>query len=233
MRAGAVILVVIGVLSAYAAISPPPKVRIRGPDNVPLEGALVVAERLDGTRVEFRLDPESPTLIRDVPLGVLRITVVEWKSVPVNCSALVTPQNTTVICSKIHRVLIRALGARGQGLGEARVEIAYGQRIVERGLTDGSGTYRTYLPEAVYSVKVSYGAASRAVEIAVDSDKEVEVPLDILLGRPLYLSPGDFLGMLLLMVALVLAIFVVAFEYRTWRRRRIVRPVVGGGSSRE
>jgi len=52
--------------------------------STPLVGARIVAEKLDGERVELTVPPDGSVTVREVPLGILKITVVSWKGVPVN-----------------------------------------------------------------------------------------------------------------------------------------------------
>lgn len=196
--------------------------------STPLVGARIVAEKLDGTRIELIVPPEGSVTVREVPLGVLKITVVSWKEVPVNYTCVVTPLNSTVAVPKIHRLAVSVVGARGQGLGRAAVEIVYDGRVVERGVADEAGSYVTFLPAASYVVRAGYGGKTAEKRVDLAAPDRVTVQLDVFAEvGGIALSSGEVMGLIALAALIPLVLFVIAYEYAQWRRKRVLKVVAG------
>ena len=230
MRAAAVTALLIILTAALAAAAP---VKIVAPDGSPLRGALVRVKLLDGRTYEFTLDPEAPYKISSVPLGVLYVTVVSWKGVPVGYTAKVkVGVNGTVTVARIGRLVVHVVGSRGQGLPGALVKIYYQGRLVEEGRTNESGVYATLLPEASYRVEASYGGRNAAAEAAVKGSSTAEAELRL----PVYaevggvpLTAAELAGIVVLAAALAIAVYIAASEYAAWRRRWHARTIVPAG----
>lgn len=226
--AAALLAATVIALGAAAA----PQVKIVAPDGTPLRGALIRVRLLDGRSYEFVLDPQSPYRIESVPLGILYVTVVSWKGVPVDYTAKVKiGVNGTVVVDKIGRLTVYVEGSRGQGIGGAVVSIYHGGRLVEQGVTNSSGVYGTLLPEAQYTVTASYAGRNASTTVSVKGSSLTEARLRL----PIYAEVGgvpltgaELAGLLVLAVALALALYVVASEYAAWRRRRLARLVATG-----
>lgn len=200
--------------------------RLSTPGGTPLVGAVIIVEKLDGTRYNFTLGPEGTITVTEVPLGVLKVQVVSWKGVPVGYSFTVTPHNYSVTVPGIYPLTVTVVGARGQGLARAVVKILYDGKGVERGVTDESGVYRTLLPAARYVVVAEYGGRSSRREVDLRAPGEVRLQLDVFgeIGG-LVLSSSEFMGLIALAVVLSLALFVIAYEYSQWRRKRLLKVV--------
>ncbi|RLE95869.1 MAG: hypothetical protein DRJ57_06175, partial [Thermoprotei archaeon] len=65
-------------------------------DGVSLEGAVVEVEKLDGTVIRTRVGRDGILVVKEVPLGILRVRVVSWKGVPVGYECVVTPDNSSI-----------------------------------------------------------------------------------------------------------------------------------------
>ena len=196
--------------------------------STPLVGARIVAEKLDGERVELTVPPDGSVTVREVPLGILKITVVSWKGVPVNYTCRVTPANSTVTVPRIHKLTVSAVGSRGQGLRGASVEIFYGGRSVDKGIADEAGSYTTLLPAASYVVKVNYGGKTAEKQVDLSAPDRVVVQLDVFaeIGG-VALSSSEVMGLIALAALIPLILFVIAYEYAQWRRKKILKVVAG------
>jgi len=196
--------------------------------RTPLVGAEIVAEKLDGTRISITVPPEGAVTVREVPLGILKITVVNWKGVPINYTCWVTPANSTVTVPSIHKLSVSAVGSRGQGLPGASVEIFYEGRSVDKGVADEAGSYTTLLPAASYVVKVNYGGKTAEKQVDLSAPDRVVVQLDVFAEvGGIALSSSEVMGLIALAALIPLVLFVVAYEYAQWRRKRILRVVAG------
>jgi hypothetical protein len=196
--------------------------------RTPLVGAEIVAEKLDGTRIAITVPPEGTVTVREVPLGILKITVVSWKGVPVNYTCRVAPANSTVTVPGIHKLTVSAVGSRGQGLRGASVEIFYGGRSVDKGIADEAGSYTTLLPAASYVVKVNYGGKTAEKQVDLSAPDRVVVQLDVFaeIGG-VALSSSEVMGLIALAALIPLILFVIAYEYAQWRRKKILKVVAG------
>lgn len=196
------------------------------PSGESLVGAVVEVEKLDGERQLFTLGPEGVIVVREVPLGILKVRVVSWKHVPVNYQCLVTPHNATIRVPTIYRLTVSVVGARRQGVANAFVRILHEGREIERGVTDASGVYKTLLPAASYLVVAEYSERSSEQRVEVDGPTEVTLQLDIfgeIGGLPI--STGEFMLMIALLALIPLVLFIIAYEYTQWRKKRVLRVV--------
>ncbi len=222
-------LLAILMLASWAAAQP---VALTG-GGAPLSGAVVEVEKLDGTRLRLTAGPDGTVTVTEVPLGILRVRVVSWKNVPVNYECVTTPGNRSITVKGIGRIVVTVTGSRGQGLPGALVKVLYGDMEVESGSTDESGVYRTLLPSASYVLRVEYGGAVAERSVELKDYLEVKIPLDVFIvigGYPV--SSAEFVGIIALAVALVFVVFVVAYEYSRWRKKRAVSVVVQAGEAR-
>lgn len=213
------------VLVFVASVAAVPRMRIVAPDGTSLRGALVRVELLDGRSYQFILDPNNPFRIRDVPLGIMNVTVVSWKGVPVGYSEEVrVGEKDAIVVPNIGRLVVRAVGSRGQGLGGVIVKVYYNGKLVEEGATDGSGAFSVLLPNARYEVRASYRGEEKSESVAVPG--EAEFSFDVFAeigGTPV--SSAELVGLLAIIIMLVIITYIVAAEYSSWRRRRLVRVV--------
>ncbi|MEM0344890.1 MAG: carboxypeptidase-like regulatory domain-containing protein [Thermofilaceae archaeon] len=221
MRAWPVVLVI---MLAQLVLAQP--IMLVASSGETLTGAVVEVEKLDGERQVFTVGPEGVIVVREVPLGILRVRVISWKGVPIDYRCLVTPLNTTIRVPAIHRFTVNVVGARRQGLADATVRILHEGREIERGVTDASGTYKTLLPAASYTVVAEYGGRAGEQRVEVVGPTEVTLQLDIfgeIGGLPI--STGEFMLMIALLALIPLVLFVIAYEYAQWRRKRVLRVV--------
>lgn len=195
--------------------------------GIALEGAIVEVEKLDGTVIRTRVGHDGVLVVREVPLGILRVRIVSWKGVPVGYECTVTPHNSSIIVPNIYPLRVSVVGSRGQGLAGASVKIFYGDILVETGSTDEAGVYSTLLPSGTYTVRAEYGERSAEESIRLDEAHELRIQLDIFAivgGYPL--STSELIGMLTAAALIPLVLYIIAYEYTIWRKKRIIRATV-------
>jgi len=195
--------------------------------GVSLEGAVVEVEKLDGTVIRTRVGRDGILIVKEVPLGILRVRVVSWKGVPVGYECVVTPDNSSITVPNIYPLRVSVVGSRGQGLAGAYVKILYGDLLVETGSTDESGVYSTLLPSGTYTIEVEYGGRTARTMLELDETRELRIQLDIFAiigGYPL--STSELIGILVVAALIPLILYIIAYEYSIWRKKRIIRATV-------
>jgi len=195
--------------------------------GVSLEGAVVEVEKLDGTVIRTRVGRDGILIVKEAPLGILRVRVVSWKGVPVGYECVVTPDNSSITVPNIYPLRVSVVGSRGQGLAGAYVKILYGDLLVETGSTDESGVYSTLLPSGTYTIEVEYGGRTARTMLELDETRELRIQLDIFAiigGYPL--STSELIGILVVAALIPLILYIVAYEYSIWRKKRIIRATV-------
>lgn len=220
------LIFVLALMFIFAAnVVAAPRIRIVAPDGTSLKGALVRVELLDGRSYEFILDPDNPFRIKDVPLGIMEVTVVSWKGVPVGYSEEIKiGEKDVIVVPNIGKLVVKAVGSRGQGLEGVIVKVFYQGELVEEGVTDGSGIYSVLLPNAYYEIRASYGGKEEVEHVTVPG--EAEFSFDVFVefdGTPI--SFTEFIGLLVIIIILVIIIYIIAVEYSNWRRRRLIKVV--------
>ena len=215
------IIVVVMVCNVYAE-----PIVVKGKWGIPLSGAEVEIEKLDGTIIRGVLDENGQIEVKDVPLGIVFLRILSWKSVPMNFSVMVTYMNSTVVCDKIGKLRIKVVGVAGQGIGGAEINILYNSKIVETGVSNEAGVYETYLPEGYYNIVVKYSGKEQSKDVIVSprvvNDVEVKFNVFIIIAT-IALSLEEFILLVIGIFALVVIIALIIYEYHLWRRRRLIR----------
>jgi len=83
------------ILSQYSVYASPIKVLTRY--GSPLSNALVKIVYLDGTSKTYFLDNNGELMLRDVPLGIVKLKILSWKNISINFERIVTYMNSTII----------------------------------------------------------------------------------------------------------------------------------------
>jgi len=221
------LLLVLTPLSAWNVIAKP--ITITTSKHTPLSGAVVRITMLDGTSYIATLDVEGKVVVREVPLGILMLQLLEWKGVPMNITYTVTPKNSTIICDKIGELLIYVKGVRGQGIEGAIILLMWNGKVIEKGYSMADGSYSTELPEGSYEVRVTYDGKEAAVKVEVEGGKVIrkEVVLDVfLITFGLALGLYEFVGMIVIAIIIIVILYLLLYEYTQWRRRRLVAGVL-------
>jgi hypothetical protein len=201
------------------------KLTFVSPFGTPLANAKVTITKPDGTTVSDTLDASGSIVVREVPPGNLQYTVAEWNGLPVQFSGSVARAGEIgVTVTKIGKLTVKVLGARGQGIDGATVAV----EKVGTFTTDASGVVSLELPSGSYGVTASKGGRTASATATVTDGKETvtELKLDIFLTLASWeMSSNEFLGLILLLVLLVLVLFIIAHEYAVYRRRRLAKVI--------
>lgn len=217
------LLLTISLLNPLTIIAEP--ITVISSRRTPLSGAIVKVTKLDGTSYITSLDYKGKLVVREVPLGVVLLQLIEWKGVPINVTYVVTLQNSTVTCNKIGELIIYVKGLRGQGLNGATIVIMWDGKTIEQGYSSIDGSYITELPEGLYELRASFGGKKiiTKVEVVGGVVLETSVELDVFLTiGGLTLGLYEFVGVIVGLILLVIILFILMYEYRIWRRKRLV-----------
>ena len=221
-----IIAIILASISVIAYSSP----KIITPNSSPLANALVAIEKLDGTKLVVRTDSKGEVFVKEVPLGIVRVTVIEWKGIPVNESYTVTPQNSTIVCKKIGKLVIYVTGVRGQGLPNAFVQIKWKDKAIEENRTTEDGSYSTELPEGEYSIIVEYlgkKGSKSGIRVSGSEVSIVKITLDVFIVIDGWaLSFTEFIGLIALAIVIIILIYIILYEYSIWRRKRLVAALI-------
>jgi hypothetical protein len=201
------------------------KLTFVSPFGTPLANAKVTITKPDGTTISDTLDASGSIVVKEVPPGNIQYTVVEWNGLPVQFSGTVARAGEIgVTVTKIGKLTVKVLGARGQGIDGATVAV----EKVGTFTTDASGVVSLELPSGSYGVTASKGGRTASATATVTDGKETvtELKLDIFLTLAGWeMSSNEFLGLILLLVLLVLVLFIIAHEYAVYRRRRLAKVI--------
>ncbi len=192
--------------------------------GTPLSAATVTIVYPDGHEETRSTDKEGKTLYTRIPVGDIEIKSVTWMGRPITVDVTkVTVDKTGAYyftATNVYLVTVKIYGARGQGLGPSTVSIAPVGIEVE---TDESGVATVELPAGSYSIHVNYKGIEDEKSVDVAADTTIDFRLDVfatILGRPF--RTAEFFGELILLPAVVaIIIYLVAYEYYAWRRRRV------------
>ncbi len=199
---------------------------ISTPHKKPLAGAKVRVTYVTGESFEAVLDANGQLTLRNVPLGKANVTIIEWKGVPIGVTYTVTYYNPVILCREIGCLEVKVVGARGQEIQGATVTIIYGEKVVETGATDASGLYVTELPQATYKVKATYGGKEASAEVTIKGmeTSRITLQLDIFISIAGWsLTLPEFIGLIVLIVLVIVALFLVMHEYSVWRRKKLAK----------
>ena len=209
------------------------------PFNTPMGGCEVkvggLATELVGSNRTYVTDSVGRITLPYILLGYykdgrfveaeMEVEVNRWGEMPVDYrTRVVAKENVGVIVPNIGRLIVKVTGTRGQGIPGALVKLTGLANLT--GSTGEGGTWVVEVAEGAWNVTVEKGgkAAARVVNVVGGKETEVELQLDIFLSAlGLDLSLSEFVLSVGVAIALVIATYVLASEYRAWRMRRVVR----------
>ncbi|RLE68056.1 MAG: hypothetical protein DRJ34_03750, partial [Thermoprotei archaeon] len=137
-------------LSQYSVYASPIKVLTRY--GSPLSNALVKVVYLDGTSKMYFLDNNGELMLRDVPLGIVKLKILSWKNISINFERIVTYMNSTIIYNDTGILVIRVLDYFNEPINGVNIKILYDKNIIEISSTNSSGIYVIELPKGNYTV---------------------------------------------------------------------------------
>jgi len=197
------------------------------PFGSPMEGATVLVRKLDGSVAEASVGVGGLALVEEVPKGALEVKIESWRGLPVDSRWYeVSAEQTSVIVEEIGLLKVRVVGARGQGLAGAEVAV---EGTPVSGATAADGIFSAELPEGAYRIEVNYGGRSSEAEVEVTGGEVTEIEISLPVFAEIAgwaMSPAEFAGLVVLLVALAIVIVVGLYEYAVWRRRRIAAALI-------
>ncbi|MCS7374623.1 MAG: hypothetical protein NDF56_06570, partial [archaeon GB-1845-036] len=202
---------------------------LKTPRGTVLKAADIAVTYPDGKSYTGTTDADGNILFTQIPIGDLTINNVTWMDASINV-APTTVNVTTVhvdksgtyylVAQNVHLLTVKIYGTRGQGLGPSTVSIAPVNVDVE---ADESGVAVVELPAGSYTVHVNYKGIEAEKSVSLTADTTAEFKLDVfatIFGRPF--RTAEFFGELVLLpIVLAIIIYLVAYEYYAWRRRRM------------
>jgi len=214
-------------------------ITLHTPFNTPMGGCEVrvegLATELVGSSGTYVTDSTGRITVPYILLGYYRdgkfasveveVEVREWRGMPIEYRARVAAkQSMGVIVPNIGRLIVKVVGARGQGIPGALVKLTGPANLT--GSTGKGGTWVVEVVEGTWNVTAEKGGktATKTVSVTGGEESEAKLRLDIFLSAlGLDLSLGEFVLSIAVAAALVIVTYALASEYRTWRMRRVVR----------
>jgi len=193
----------------------------------PLANAYVKIMYPDDRSMEGTTNEYGELSFTQIPVGEVEVTEVTWLDTPITLvESKVTIDKTgeyAFTASNVYILTVRVMGTRGQGLGPSTVTVFLGEREIATIETDSSGVGELELPAASYTVKANFKGRTAEGTISLTKDDSLTVTIDVfatILGRPF--STAEFFGELVLLpVVIAIVVYLVAYEYYAWRRRRL------------
>jgi len=215
------------ILSQYSIYASPIKVLTRY--GSPLSNALVKVVYLDGTSKMYFLDNNGELMLRDVPLGIVKLKILSWKNISINFERIVTYMNSTIIYNDTGILVIRVLDYFNEPINGVNIKILYDKNIIEISSTNSSGIYVIELPKGNYTVLLKYYRENVERNLTLYPGKvnmySFKLNIIILFSK-IALSFTEFMMLLLSIFLLVVIVFIILYEYHLWRRRRLLKTVI-------
>ena len=197
---------------------------LKTPRGTVLKAADIAVTYPDGESYTGTTDADGNILFTQIPIGNLTINSVTWMDTSINVAPTTVHVDKSgtyyLVAQNVHLLTVKIYGTRGQGLGPSTVSIAPVNVDVE---TDESGVAVVELPAGSYTVHVNYKGIEDEKSVSLTADTAAEFKLDVfatIFGRPF--RTAEFFGELVLLpIVLAIIIYLVAYEYYAWRRRRM------------
>lgn len=204
-------------------------VKIISHSSLPLSNSIVEIIRADGSKATIKADIHGKIYIKEVPQGIVKIVILQWKSIPINAEYVVTLDNNTIICDKVGLLVVNVLGQRDQSISNARIIIVWNNKIVEIGKSNKEGSYTTLLPEGNYTIIVYYDkfSAKKNVTVIGGTIDTIKVKLNVyVILAGIALSLVEFIGLIITVVLVIVIIYIIIYEYMLWRKRKLVKAII-------
>ena len=82
------------------------------------------------------------------------------------------------------------------------------------------------MPQATYKVKVTYGGKEASAEVTIKGmeTSRITLQLDIFISIAGWsLTLPEFIGLIVLIILVIVALFLVMHEYSVWRRKKLAK----------
>jgi hypothetical protein len=125
---------------------------------------------------------------------------------------------------KIATLQVRVLGAQGQGLGGAHVDVKLGTITVFSGVADSDGVVTLELPYGTYSVSATYKGVSASQDVELSSPTPPPLELRTAVFMELFgasMTFSTFMLWIIMVVIVVVLLIIIAQEYNIYRRKKL------------
>jgi hypothetical protein len=194
----------------------PVTIKLVTPKGVPIKGALVY---INSQEVGFTKD--------DGTLKISRITggsydvKAMWLGVEVGPGIVdIGLEGIQIIAvQNVSQLTVYVRGAQGQGLNGATVRIEKAKSEIIRKLTDKDGKVEVELPDADYSLTVSYGEFKASMPVLLTTDTIKTIILDVFIELfGVGMSMAQFLLFIIMIDVIVIILAIFTHEYTIYRR---------------
>ncbi|MGQ9514771.1 MAG: MSCRAMM family protein [Thermoproteota archaeon] len=149
-----------------------------------------------------------------------------WYGVDISPGSVVITSTKTYIltASSVATLTVQVVGAQGQGLNAAQVEITKGDQTVFSGVTNEQGVVSIEVPYGTYNVRADYKGFTSTASAEVSSPTGTVQTLATnvfieVLGQAMTFA--TFILWIIVIIIVVLVLAIVVHEYHVWRRKRL------------
>ncbi|MCD6457216.1 MAG: hypothetical protein J7K82_00060 [Thermoproteales archaeon] len=188
-----------------------------------VDNAVVQVRKLDNSIVSTSTDFNGKILVREVPKGTVYVKIISWKGFTIDSKWYeASLDDNVVVIEEIGLARVKVVGERGQGIAGVNVVV---ENTPLSGATGEDGTVEFLLPFGNYVIKVCYGnvCESKSVSVAGGkiSETTIQLPVFLELGPELSLSFKDLIILIIVLLAIIVALYIALSEYAVWRRKKI------------
>jgi len=204
------------------------------PFGTPMAGAVVEVTRLDGITTERVADALGRVVVRSAPLGVVDVTILSWKGMPVNYTVKRVTSGALIV-ERVGKLTVRVVGALGQSLEGVKVQIESAEvrtiseydyekvvwidspdlKVITE-YTGPSGMLVLELPEGRYFVKAekAYYQVFGKAHVRGGENTLLKLTLNIVTVGNWDMSFSDFIGLILFISVLAIITVTIVRELR-------------------
>ena len=211
MKRAIVACVVLAALSALLCTAQPKDIEISlvTPFGSPLAAAKVVVKYPSGLVLALVSDSVGRIMIPRVPKEGVSLVVEEWRGFKLGYEVRRVASSGTIVVENIGKLRVAVMGARGQPLAGAEVEIK-GYPIV--GVTNEGGWFEVEVPAGTYTVVARYCGLKGFATITVPKGSigSGKIRLDVFVVIASWpLTTAEFNGLVVLAVIVTITLLIV------------------------
>jgi hypothetical protein len=198
------------------------------PSGRPIAGAEVDLARVDlgqtdanGDVVAAQLPGTYTSTSAPYPVTVI------WLGVDISPAPVTIAASDTYVltASNVGSLAVQVVGAQGQGLGSAQVEISNSAgTTVFNGVADGQGLVSIEVPYGTYSVSVNYKGFANSASLSVNSPSGTVQTITTGVFIEIFGQAMSFATLVILFIILILMIGITIFVIVRMRREKIPPP---------